>query len=80
MHQRWNQTLSGGEQQRLALARALLQRPEYIFLDEATSAMDHETELDIYATLIAQLPNSTFISVAHHESLARFHSHTLDLN
>ncbi len=80
VHQRWNQTLSGGEQQRLALARALLQRPEYIFLDEATSAMDHETELDIYATLIAQLPNSTFISVAHHESLARFHSHTLDLN
>ncbi|WP_123480246.1 ABC transporter ATP-binding protein/permease [Pseudomonas rhodesiae] len=79
VRERWQQTLSGGEQQRLAMARVLLQRPSFIFLDEATSALDPETENSIYTTLIEQLPESTLISVAHRESLARFHSHTLDL-
>lgn len=79
VRERWQQTLSGGEQQRLAMARVLLQRPSFIFLDEATSALDPETEHSIYTTLIEQLPDSTLISVAHRESLARFHSHTLDL-
>lgn len=79
VRERWQQTLSGGEQQRLAMARVLLQRPGFIFLDEATSALDPETEHRIYNALIEQLPDSTLISVAHRESLARFHSHTLDL-
>lgn len=79
VHKRWQQTLSGGEQQRLALARVLLQRPEYIFLDEATSGLDIQTEQQIYAVLTAQLSQSALVSVAHRESLAHFHTHTLNL-
>lgn len=80
VNDRWQQTLSGGEQQRLAMARVFLQRPAYIFLDEATSALDPETEQQIYEQLVKQLPGSTVISVAHRESLARFHPHHLALS
>jgi putative ATP-binding cassette transporter len=75
----WQQTLSGGEQQRLAFARVLLHRPDFVFLDEATSALDEATEAKLYDALIAELPNSAVISVAHKATLARFHDHTLDL-
>ncbi|WP_416262230.1 ABC transporter ATP-binding protein/permease [Gibbsiella quercinecans] len=76
---RWQQVLSGGEQQRLAMARVLLHRPDVIFLDEATSALDPETESQLYQALIEQLPNSTIISVAHRKELEHFHQHTLTL-
>lgn len=77
--ERWQQVLSGGEQQRLAMARVLLHRPDVIFLDEATSALDPETESCLYRALIEQLPNSTLISVAHRETLEHFHPHILTL-
>ncbi|QTF09123.1 ABC transporter ATP-binding protein/permease [Brenneria izadpanahii] len=77
--ERWQQVLSGGEQQRLAMARVLLHRPDVIFLDEATSALDPETESRLYQTLIEQLPNSAIISVAHRKELERFHQHILTL-
>ncbi|MEQ9916205.1 ABC transporter ATP-binding protein/permease [Pectobacterium aroidearum] len=76
---RWQQRLSGGEQQRVAIARTLLHRPDFIFLDEATSALDPETEQRIYQALINGLPNSAIISVAHRETLAAFHTHHLHL-
>ena len=75
----WQQTLSGGEQQRLAFARVLLHRPDFVFLDEATSALDEPIEARLYQALIDQLPNSAVISVAHKATLERFHGHTLDL-
>ncbi|GAB3630096.1 ABC transporter ATP-binding protein/permease [Pandoraea terrae] len=75
----WARRLSGGEQQRLAAARALLQQPDYLFLDEATSALDTETEQHIYETLRDRLPRSTIVSVAHRETLAAFHDHTVTL-
>jgi putative ATP-binding cassette transporter len=75
----WQQTLSGGEQQRLAFARVLLHQPDFIFLDEATSALDEPTESLLYQALIAQLPASAVISVAHKATLERFHDHLLDL-
>ena len=75
----WQQTLSGGEQQRLAFARVLLQRPDFIFLDEASSALDETGEALLYQALIEQLPDSAVISVAHKATLARFHQHTLSL-
>jgi putative ATP-binding cassette transporter len=76
---RWVHRLSGGEQQRLALARALLHRPDFLFLDEATSALDEPSEAALYETLIAALPRSAIVSVAHRSALARFHDRVLDL-
>ncbi|TCV93525.1 putative ATP-binding cassette transporter [Biostraticola tofi] len=76
---RWQQVLSGGEQQRLAMARVFLHRPDFIFLDEATSALDPDTEYQLYQTLVEKLPDSTLISVAHRKSLEQFHHHILTL-
>ena len=69
----WQRVLSGGEQQRLAFARALLYRPQWLYMDEATSAMDEEDEARLYQALIDQLPGLSIISVGHRSSLARFH-------
>lgn len=69
----WAQLLSGGEQQRLALARALLAKPDWLFLDEATASLDPEGEAEVYATLKRKLPGTTFVSIAHRASVAAFH-------
>ena len=69
----WQRLLSGGEQQRLAFARALLYRPQWLYMDEATSAMDEEDEAMLYQALIDQLPGLSVVSVGHRSSLARFH-------
>ena len=76
---RWSTQLSGGEQQRLALARALLLRPDWLFLDEATSSLDPAAEAELYAALRHHLPDSTNVSVAHRPELARFHDLALTL-
>ena len=70
----WSHWLSPGEQQRLAFARALLIKPEILFLDEATSALDDENEQLMYRLLIDTLPQMTLVSVAHRNSVARYHS------
>lgn len=57
--------LSGGELQRLALARLLLHRPDFAFLDEATSALDVAAETELLALLRRELPETAFILVAH---------------
>ncbi len=75
----WGQILSGGERQRLAFARVFLQRPDYLFLDEATASLDLENEEALYATLLAFLPNITLISVSHHEQLKQYHTQSLSL-
>ena len=69
----WGQRLSGGEQQRLAIARALLQRPEWLFLDEATASLDPESEAMLYALLKRELPGTTIVSIAHRAAVAEFH-------
>jgi putative ATP-binding cassette transporter len=75
----WSQRLSGGEQQRLAIARALLAEPSTIFLDEATSALDEAGERMLYF-LLRNLPwNPTIISVGHRGTLRNFHDRSLDL-
>ncbi|WP_346826070.1 ABC transporter ATP-binding protein/permease [Serratia inhibens] len=69
----WSHRLSPGEQQRLAFARAILTRPDILFLDEATSALDDETEQLMYCLLVDELPQVTLVSVAHRNSVAKYH-------
>jgi ATP-binding cassette subfamily B protein len=63
--------LSGGEKQRIALARALVKNPEFIIMDEATSSLDFITEQDIYDTIFNKLKNATMLIIAHRLSTIR---------
>ena len=69
----WAQVLSGGEQQRLAFARALLTRPDWLFLDEATAALPEEEQDALYRLLRERLPGTTLVSIGHRASLAEHH-------
>lgn len=69
----WARVLSGGEQQRLSFVRAILTRPDWLFLDEATAALDPATEAAVYAALRSELPHTTLVSIAHRESLKKYH-------
>ncbi|MGH7056679.1 MAG: ABC transporter ATP-binding protein/permease [Acetobacteraceae bacterium] len=75
----WGQQLSGGEQQRLALARALLLKPDWLFLDEATASLDPESEAALYRTLSEKLPGATIVSIAHSQAAAELHEQQLRL-
>jgi len=65
--------MSVGEQQRLAITRALLNKPQWLFLDEATAALDEATEAHLYELLGERLPDATLISIAHRPAVAAFH-------
>jgi putative ATP-binding cassette transporter len=69
----WSQRLSPGEQQRVAFVRALLTRPEALFMDETSSALDTETEELMYQLVLDELPDAVLVSVAHRESVAKHH-------
>ena len=72
----WGQKLSGGEQQRLAIARVLLKKPSWIFADEATAALDEAAEKTLYTRLqthIAQAKGG-MVSIAHRPAVVAFHS------
>jgi len=75
----WALQLSPGEQQRIAFARALLQKPEWLFLDEATSSLDDSAEQQLYGMLKEKLPQTTIISIGHRSTLQAFHRRTLEL-
>ena len=75
----WPQVLSGGEQQRLALARALLVRPDWLFLDEATASLDPAAEGELYRVLKTRLPGTTIVSIAHRPAVAALHDRRLVL-
>lgn len=77
--QDWSRVLSLGEQQRIAFARVLYNRPAIVFLDEATSATDEGLEHMLYGLLREALPNSMLVSVGHRSTLDAFHTHRLDL-
>lgn len=69
----WQQRLSGGEQQRLALARAFLIEPDWIFLDEATSGLDEESEARVYKLFRERLPRAAIVSIVDRPALAKYH-------
>jgi len=70
----WDRTLSPGEQQRLAVARALLHKPDYLFLDEATASLDEPGEAALYRLLHQRLPGTAIVSIGHRSTLAAFHA------
>jgi putative ATP-binding cassette transporter len=70
----WEKSLSGGEQQRLALARALLHEPEWLFLDDATAALDEEAERRAYRFIEERLPKASIVSIEHRPSVTRYHT------
>jgi vitamin B12/bleomycin/antimicrobial peptide transport system ATP-binding/permease protein len=75
----WSQRLSSGEQQRLALARALLMRPDWLFLDESTSAVDEKLEAQLYAVLARRLPGTTIMSIGHRSAVVALHQRHLEM-
>jgi putative ATP-binding cassette transporter len=75
----WDQTLSGGEKQRLAFARLFLHKPDIIVLDEATSALDEKSQDKMMDLLTRELPKATVVSVGHRAELEAFHSRKIVL-
>ena len=77
----WGQKLSGGEQQRLAVARALLKQPRWLFVDEATSALDETAEHQVYERLqaLVRAQNGALVSIAHRPTVAAFHARRWEL-
>ena len=76
----WPHELSLGEQQRISIARALLDAPEVLLLDEATSALDEASEAALYRLLRERLPETTFISIGHRNTLVDLHDRVLHLH
>ncbi len=75
----WDQTLSGGEKQRLAIARILLHDPDIVVLDEATAALDPKSQDELMDLLVTRSPHTTIISVGHRPELEAFHTRKLTL-
>jgi vitamin B12/bleomycin/antimicrobial peptide transport system ATP-binding/permease protein len=76
----WSQRLSSGELQRVAIARALLRQPDWLFLDESTSAVDEKLEAKLYAVVARRLPKTTLVSIGHRSSLVGIHSRHLEMS
>jgi putative ATP-binding cassette transporter len=75
----WAKVLSPGEQQRIAFARVLLQKPQAVFMDEATAALDEGLEFTLYQLLRTELPNTIVVSVSHRPTVEQHHEHHLQL-
>jgi putative ATP-binding cassette transporter len=76
---RWDKTLSLGQQQRVAFARILLHRPRWIFMDEATSALDEESQAAMLSLFDRELAGVSVLSIGHRSGLEAFHSRTLHI-
>jgi putative ATP-binding cassette transporter len=77
--ERWDQELSLGEQERLAFARLLLHKPGWVFLDEATAALDEDSQRRVMRLFDDELKQTTVLSIGHRPDLAVYHTRTLQL-
>ncbi|RUQ93496.1 ABC transporter ATP-binding protein/permease, partial [Legionella septentrionalis] len=75
----WSKELSGGQQQKIAFARVLLKKPDWLFLDEATSSLDEESEEHVYK-MVKALKTTTIISIAHRTTVEKHHSKIVFFN
>jgi vitamin B12/bleomycin/antimicrobial peptide transport system ATP-binding/permease protein len=75
----WAKVLSPGEQQRVAFARVLLTKPQAVFLDESTSALDEGLEFALYQMLRSELPDCVIVSVSHRRAVELLHDQQLEL-
>lgn len=75
----WGRVLSLGEQQKVAIIRAILNEPGLLFLDEATSSMDDESEKQAYSMLKQYLPKTMVISIGHRSSMKDYHDEVLSI-
>lgn len=76
----WSEQLSPGELQRISFARVLIQKPDWVFLDESTSALDLPHEKMLYNLIKERLPGCSLVSIGHQPSVEAFHEHQLDLS
>ena len=74
----WSMILSLGEQQRIALLRVIVNKPDVVFMDEVTSAIDESNEFYLYEMLKKELPESIIISIGHRTTLEKQHTKILD--
>ena len=72
-NENWQMRLSGGEQQRLGVARALLAQPDWLFLDESTASLDEKSEASLYRAIVETLPRTTLVSIGHQATINQFH-------
>ena len=77
--QDWAKVLSPGEQQRIAFARILLNKPKAVFLDESTSALDEGLEMTMYGLVREELPDTIVVSVSHRSTVEQHHEQELEL-
>jgi putative ATP-binding cassette transporter len=77
--ERWDRTLSLGQQQRIAFARVLLHKPKWIFMDEATSALDDENQFSMLSLFEDELLGASVLSIGHRPGLEEFHTRTLHI-
>ena len=73
----WDTVLSQEEQQRLGLARLLIHRPSWVFIEEGTDALSPVAETSMMAMIMEELPESTVITIGHRPGLAAFHQRTI---
>ncbi|RDI52414.1 ABC transporter ATP-binding protein/permease [Microvirga subterranea] len=78
-HKRWDQSLSLGQQQRVAFARVLLHKPRWVFMDEATSALDDENQASMLSLFENELAGASVLSIGHRPGLEEFHTRTLHI-
>jgi putative ATP-binding cassette transporter len=77
--ERWDKEFSLGEQERLAFARLLIHKPSWVFLDEATAALDADSQRHLMSLFDDELRHSTVLSIGHRPDLAEYHSRTVQL-
>jgi putative ATP-binding cassette transporter len=75
----WDQTLSGGEKQRVAFARLLIHKPDIVVMDESTAALDKNSQEALMQLMHEKLPKTTVVSVGHRPELEAFHERKIEL-